>query len=173
MDSRIKVLNHPLHPFLVHLPVGLFVTSLVFDIIALAFGMLVFAGASFWMMVFGVGFALFAAVPGFIDYLLLDLTGETRRLATYHMLLNLTVVGLFVADILWRLSLFPRVPAMSYWVPTGPFILSIIGVLTLAVSGWIGGQLVYHHHLGVTLSKDADALSEDVQATFQRQRSYR
>ncbi|MBV8774650.1 MAG: hypothetical protein JO166_20300 [Deltaproteobacteria bacterium] len=45
MDSKIKLLNHPVHPFLVHLPVGLLVTSLLFDIIALAAGMRVFAGA--------------------------------------------------------------------------------------------------------------------------------
>ncbi|MBV8774648.1 MAG: DUF2231 domain-containing protein [Deltaproteobacteria bacterium] len=61
----------------------------------------------------------------------------------------MTVVGLFVADILWRLSLFPRVRTINYFVPIGPFILSIIGVLILAVSGWIGGQLIYHHHVGV------------------------
>ena len=48
MDSKIKVLNHPLHPLIVHLPVGLLVTSLIFDIIALAAGMPVLAGASFW-----------------------------------------------------------------------------------------------------------------------------
>jgi uncharacterized membrane protein len=149
MDSRIKFLDHPLHPLLVHLPVGLLVTSLIFDVICLAAGMHVWAGASFWMMIFGAGFALIAALPGLVDYLLLELTREARRLATYHMILNLTVVGLFVADILWRLSLFPRVPTIAYFVPIGPFILSVIAVLLLAVSGWIGGQLVYRHHLGV------------------------
>ncbi|MBV8774649.1 MAG: hypothetical protein JO166_20295 [Deltaproteobacteria bacterium] len=38
-------------------------------------------------MVFGAGFALVAAIPGMIDYLLLELTREAHRLATYHMLL--------------------------------------------------------------------------------------
>jgi uncharacterized membrane protein len=164
MDSRIKVLNHPLHPFLVHLPVGLFVTSLIFDIVAIAAAMPILAGASFWMMVFGVGFALLAAIPGFVDYLLLDLTRGARRLATYHMILNLTVVALFIADILWRVSLFRRIPTIIYLVPTGPFILSIVGVLTLAVSGWIGGQLVYRHHVGVTAA--GETVREEVRAPF-------
>jgi uncharacterized membrane protein len=144
--------------------VGLLVTSLLFDIVALAAGMPVLAGASFWAMVFGAGFALLAAIPGLIDYLSLDLTREAHRMATYHMLLNLSVVGLFVANILWRLSLFPRVPAISYFVPMGPFILSIIGVLMLAVSGWIGGQLIYHHHVGVATS--GDIVREQVRAAL-------
>jgi hypothetical protein len=38
-----------------------------------------------------------------------------------------------------------------YFVPIGRFILSIIAVLMLAVSGWLGGQLLYHHHLGVAV----------------------
>jgi uncharacterized membrane protein len=151
MESKVKILGHPLHPLLVHLPVGLWVTSLIFDILALATGMPVWAGASFWMMVFGSGFALFAAIPGFLDYLFLDMTREAHRIATYHMLLNLTIVAIFIADILWRLSLFVRVPSILYFVPVGPFILSIIAVLLLAVSGWLGGQLVFHHHLGVTM----------------------
>ena len=115
-------------------------------------------------MVFGAGFALVAAIPGLIDYLFLDLTREAHRLATYHMLLNLSVVGVFVANILWRLSLFPRVPGISYFVPTGPFILSIVGVLMLAVSGWIGGQLVYDHHVGVSTS--GDIVREQVRAAL-------
>ena len=150
MESRVKLLSHPLHPLLVHLPIGVLVTSLIFDIIGLATGTAVWAGASFWMIVFGTGGALLAAIPGLIDYFLLPLTRETHRLATYHMILNLTVVGLFIADIFWRLSLFPRVPVVVYFVPIGPFILSIIGIVTLGISGWIGGQLVYHHRVGVT-----------------------
>lgn len=154
MESRVKVLNHPLHPFLVHLPVGLWVTSLIFDIIGFASGYPPFAGASFWMMIFGTGFALLAAIPGLIDYLSLDLTREAHRLATYHMILNLSIVGIFIADILWRFSLSSfQFPTIMYFVPTGPFILSIIAVLMLAVSGWLGGQLVYHHHLGVAVEE--------------------
>lgn len=172
MDSRIKILNHPLHPFLVHLPVGLLVTSFIFDIITMAAGIRVLAGASFWMMAFGVGLALVAAIPGFLDYLLLDLSPGAYRLATYHMILNLTVVGLFTADVLWRLSLFPRTPAILYFVPQGPFILSIIGVLTLAISGWIGGQLVYRHHVGVAEAESM--VNGPVHAVFrQRQQQYR
>jgi uncharacterized membrane protein len=46
----------------------------------------------------------------------------------------------------------------------GPFILSIIGVLILAVSGWIGGQLVYQHHVGVVAS-DSN-IREQVRVAF-------
>jgi uncharacterized membrane protein len=150
MDSRVKVLDHPLHPALVHLPVGLLATSLIFDIIALATGGALWAGSSFWLMVFGAGFALLAAIPGLIDYFSLDFTPATHRLATYHMLLNLTIIALFIVDIIWRRALFFQTPDKTYFVPIGPFILSIIAIVLLAISGWIGGDLVYNHHVAVS-----------------------
>ena len=150
MESRIRFAGHPAHPFLVHLPIGLFIGSLIMDIVGLITGHVVWAGASCWTMVMGAGFALIAAVPGFIDYMFLDLSYEVRRVATYHMVLNLTVVALFIADILWRVALFPRTPGLGYYVPIGPFVLSVIGIVLLSISGYLGGQLVYSHHVGVT-----------------------
>ena len=31
----------------------------------------------------------------------------------------------------------------------GPFLLSVVGVVMIGVSGWLGGELVYKHHVGI------------------------
>ena len=85
------------------------------------------------------GGALVAAVPGFVDYL--ALTGRARRIATWHMLLNLGAVALFAVNAFVRM----RVGLESRW----PLVLSLIGVVGVLVSGWLGGELVYVERVGV------------------------
>src|SRR4051794_10420395 len=64
-----KFLGHPIHPMLIVFPLGLLVTSLIFDFIGLA------AGNGTWNLVaeYMIGAAviggLVAAVPGFLDWL--------------------------------------------------------------------------------------------------------
>lgn len=64
-----KPLGHPLHPFLVHFPIGLFVLSFLLDLAHLiwpAAGGL--ADGAFYSMLIGICTALLAALPGFADY---------------------------------------------------------------------------------------------------------
>jgi uncharacterized membrane protein len=84
--------------------------------------------------------ALVAAIPGFID--MLSLPWALKRVALVHMVINLTVVGLYVVNALLRAKGAESATAMPYW-------LSLIAVLMLAVSGWLGGKLVYVHGVAV------------------------
>src|SRR5207253_2682714 len=78
-----KPLRHPIHPMLVHFPIGLFVLSLLLDLASLAF-----ANApslvrdSFYAMLLGVTTALIAAVPGFVDYTNIRSDHPAKRTAT-------------------------------------------------------------------------------------------
>lgn len=140
MKTPASIKGHPIHAILVALPVGLFLFSFVSDLLLLS-GL----GGGDWAVVAritlagGVVSALVAAVFGFIDYF--SLSGRPRRLATYHMLLNLTVVGVFAADFLMRLRTNPY--------DKTPVALSAVGVVLLGVSGWLGGEMVYRHGVGV------------------------
>ena len=140
MKTPASIKGHPIHTILVAFPIGLLVFSFVSDLLLVA-GL----GGGDWAVVArctlaaGIVTALLAAIPGFVDFL--SLSGRPRRLATWHMLLNLTVVGVFVVDFLLRLRTDPydRVPV----------VFSGIGVGLLAVSGWLGGEMVYRHRVGV------------------------
>lgn len=142
--TSARVGKHPIHPMLVVLPLGLWVTALVFDILYAATGRPSMRIAAFWNVGAGVIGALLAAIPGFVDWL--SLTGRAARIGTYHMLINLGAVALFAVN--WFVR--TRVAGDSPW----PLVLSIVGVIGVAVSGWIGGELVYVHRVGV--EEDAD-----------------
>jgi uncharacterized membrane protein len=134
-----RVAKHPIHPMLVVLPLGLWIAALAFDIVYAITGTPVWRTLAFWNIAAGIIGALLAAVPGFVDYL--DLDGRARRIATYHMILNLAAVALFAVN--WYVR--TRVPADSPW----PLMLSVIGVVGVIVSGWLGGELVYRERVGV------------------------
>ncbi|HJX27762.1 MAG TPA: DUF2231 domain-containing protein, partial [Thermoanaerobaculia bacterium] len=69
MESKAKVLGHPLHQMLIVFPLGLLATGVVFDAIYLASDNPTMSTVSYWMIVSGILTGLAAAVPGWIDWL--------------------------------------------------------------------------------------------------------
>jgi uncharacterized membrane protein/nitrite reductase/ring-hydroxylating ferredoxin subunit len=140
-----KPLHHPLHPLLVHFPIGLFFFSFVLDMASLIFrsepGLV--AGA-FYSMALGLVGALIAAGPGFVDYSGIRRDHPARRTATWHMLLNLCAVALYAANLYLR-----RGPLAVASVPTIGLVLSFAGVALLSVSGYLGGTMVYGDGISV------------------------
>jgi uncharacterized membrane protein/nitrite reductase/ring-hydroxylating ferredoxin subunit len=152
-------LGHPLHPMLVHLPIGLFLLSFVFDVATVITGLSSpssqptasprsgsFVLPAFYTMSVGVVFALIAAIPGFADYTSIRRDHPARRTAVWHMLLNLAVVALYVVNLVLRDRRYdpfePRVGVL-------PFALSLVAIALLSVSGYLGGKMVYADGVGV------------------------
>ncbi|HEY3296529.1 MAG TPA: DUF2231 domain-containing protein [bacterium] len=144
MASPASIAKHPLHPMLIAFPIGLWVFSFVSDIVFLASGNDAWSLVAYYTMGGGIIGALVAAMPGFIDYLSLS-QPRVKNLATWHMVINLTIVVIFIIDF----SLRMRNP-LTHGLP---FILSILGVLLLGLSGWLGGELVYVHGVAVEQQK--------------------
>src|SRR5881398_3633294 len=91
-----KPLRHPLHPMLVHFPIGLFILSLLLDLASLAFPSTPdLVREAFYAMLLGIIGALIAAVPGFVDYTDIRSDHPGKRTATAHLTLNLIVVALY------------------------------------------------------------------------------
>ena len=148
MQGKATLAGHPIHPMLVTLPIGFFVGALVCDII------LGFTHNPFWPSVsvvligFGVIGALLAALFGFIDYATAPMSAEAKSTATRHMVLNLLAVVIFIVAFWLRWS--DNVSSVG-------IVLTVIGVLVLAVSGWLGGHLAYHYGVGAEPSADRAA----------------
>jgi uncharacterized membrane protein len=147
MRTPASILGHPIHPMLIVFPIGLWIFSLVCDLIRLAG-----APGDAWLtvalysMVGGLIGALCAAVPGLID--LLYYKGGTppvKKIALTHMTINLVVVALYAINIWLRASALGIKDASM----STPVLLSIIGVALLFVSGWLGGQMVHVYGVGV------------------------
>jgi uncharacterized membrane protein len=69
-----------------------------------------------------------------------------RSTAIKHMVINLTVVGLYVINFWMRLEP-PHTPGKLVW-------LSLVSVGLLAISGWLGGKMVFEHGIAVDTPPD-------------------
>jgi uncharacterized membrane protein len=139
MRTPASIAGHPIHPMLVTIPIGLWIFSLVCDLVHAGNGSPVWATVAFYCMAGGIVGALLAAVPGLID--LVSLPAGPRGTALTHMGINLTVVALYAVN-LWMRMGSPERPGNLVW-------LSLVSVLLLAVSGWLGGKMVFEHGIGV------------------------
>lgn len=111
--------------------------------------------AGFWVAVAGLVTCAVAIVPGLVD--LSAIPNETRahKTAVFHMIVGFTILATYAA------ALWVRWP-----VGSGPdrFVLGaavdIIGALLVTLQGWLGGELVYKHHMGVrTVAEGGDPVA--------------
>src|SRR5262249_58672442 len=81
-----------------------------------------------------------AAVPGVIDFFAIT-DPRAGRVALLHLAINAGLVLLFGVNTWLRTLLSPTSMV--------PLLLSVVGIAGLMVSGWLGGELVYVHRVGV------------------------
>lgn len=142
MRTPANIAGHPIHPMLVTIPIGLWIFSLVADLVALrSEAPETWALVAFYAMVGGIVGALAAALPGLVDLLSLE-DRAIRKTAVIHMSINLTIVALYVVNAWLRMN--------ASVVGGVPLALSVIAIAMLLVSGWLGGKMVYLAHVGVT-----------------------
>jgi uncharacterized membrane protein len=150
MRTPASIARHPIHPMLIPFPIGLWIFSLVCDLVfAFGGGDAIWKTVALYTMCGGLIGALAAAVPGLVD--MLSLPPGLRRTAIVHMTINLIVVALFAVN-LWMRWRSGNAGAGA----STPVLLSVIGVGLLAVSGWLGGKLVYEGAVAV----DTDGTAE-------------
>ncbi len=155
MASPSSIAKHPIHPMFVVFPLGLWIFSLVADIVYLSGGNEAWRFVAFYNIAGGIVGALIAAIPGFIDLFSLR-ASRAKRIGIWHMILNLTAVVLFA------INLYLRTQAdVAY---TTAFVLSIIAFAGLLVSGWLGGEMVYVHGVAVEPSASLDYTPEQRRA---------
>lgn len=141
MRSAAHFFGHPVHPMLVHIPIGLWLFSLAADLIGPRSGAPgTWADIALYTMVAGILSAVAAGVPGLMDlYALAD--RPIRRVAFAHMGFNLLAILLYSLDAVARTSALVGSAV--------PLALSLAGIATLAVAGWLGGKMVYEAGVGV------------------------
>ena len=94
-----------------------------------------------------------AAVPGIIDWLSIKESG-VKRIANWHARLNI------LALIVFAISLYFRMRIGGHWVNyflRSPFLISLLGIILISISGWLGGELVFKHGVGVRPQHDSPA----------------
>jgi len=140
MQGKATFLGHPVHPMLVPFPIAFFAGALISDIISHWGDPVFWPRMSVVLIGLGIIGALLAAVFGFVDYLTAPLSEGAKKTATTHLILNLVVVAIFVIAFFVRFG-----DATS----TIGYVLTVLGVLVLFVSGYLGGKLVFEGGVGM------------------------
>src|SRR5918911_1257268 len=136
MESKTKVLGHPLHPQMINFPLGLLTWATVADILYLLTRNNRFATLSYWNLVGGVLGGLAAAPVGFIDWLHIPHGTRARRIGLLHGGGNLVVVSLFGTSLWLRRNSREHIPN------TAALALAMAGLGLISITGWLGGELV-------------------------------
>ena len=149
--------GHPFHPIAVIIPIGAWVSSVVFDLIAITQSSPApFVMGARILILIGLIVAVVAAVLGFLDWLTIPRGTPARATGTTHMILNLIAMGIFLASLLLRGDIFSGSGSgsgsSSEGVSTLAVILSIGGLAILSISGWLGGKLA--HTFGVRVADE-------------------
>ena len=141
-----KWLGHPLHPALVHVPVGLWPAALVFDLLSISgFGGNVFVRASFYCILGGLIVAVPAMAAGVADWWDIKPDKPAWKIGIYHMIANAVATAVWLVNLLLRLRLRDSAGGASELL----LLLSVVGACILVFSGYLGGRMVYGHGIGI------------------------
>ena len=141
MRTPASIAGHPIHPMLVPIAIGCFVFSFASDLICMATGSSSpWNTLAYYTMIGGILGALAAAVPGLIDLLSLP-AGPIKKTALTHMGINLAVVAIYIVNAFLRHN-DPQNLKL-------PMLLSLVTVVMLLFSGWLGGKMVFEAGVGV------------------------
>jgi uncharacterized membrane protein len=128
---RGEALGHPLHPALLVLPMGGWLSASVLDLTGGD------AAAARRLVGFGCLAALPTAAAGAADWV--RTTGAERRVGFLHAGINDLALGMYLLS--WRSRARGR--------RTSGALLALTGGGLLGVGGWLGGHLAYRRGVGV------------------------
>jgi len=142
MESRAKLLGHPVHQMLIVFPLGLLATAVIFDVLYLVTNDSTMATTAFWMLVAGIIGGALAAPFGWLDWLAIPRGTRAKTVGLWHGGGNVVVLLLFLGScLLWR-----EEPGRPSILAQG---LAMLGAGLALVTGWLGGELVDRLGVGV------------------------
>lgn len=152
MEAKVKSMGHPIHPMMVCFPLGLLMTSVLFDLAHFVTGNGYWSEISFWIIAVGLASGLVAAGIGTIDWLAIPSNTRAWKIGAWHGAGNFLILAMFIAS--WCI----RIPAVSHpsLVAYG---FSFLGAALLGITGWLGGELVLRMGVGVDEGANLNAPS--------------
>jgi uncharacterized membrane protein len=141
--STAAIAGHPIHPMLVVFPIAFLVGALATDLAFWRTGDHFWALASQWLLAAGVVMGALAAAAGLIEFLTIS---RVRSLVAgwVHFLGSVAAILIALWNLLHRLGGDPS----AVIVPFG-LVLSAVVVALFLVTGWLGGELVFRHRIGI------------------------
>ncbi len=162
MDRRgLRLFGHPVHPMLVHLPMGLILTAPLWDLLGLVRPTAAAAASTVasWTLAVGCLGGLAAAAAGLFDFAAIHAGHPAERAANLHLYLILAALAAYGTSLLLRHG-HRSCPAV------GLLGVDAAGFLLLTAGGFFGAEMVYRHGVGRgDLREDAQTITPKPTAT--------
>ena len=151
MESKTKLFGHPVHPIVVAFPIALNTVAVLADVAYLISKNDLFAQMAYWLILLGVIAGLVAIGIGWRDWLAIPSQTRAKTIGLWHG------ISADVFTLLFALSWWFRMASPAS--PSGiALVLSFIGFLVVPMVGWLGGELVFKHLIGVEGIQDVEAV---------------
>lgn len=148
IKSRMSLSGHPIHPMLIHFPVAALLGLVATDLAYVWSQDVFWARAGLWLA--GVG-AIGGGVSGLVGLVDLVSVARIRRLITAWCHAILAVMLLSLAALNWLLR---YQDASELILPWGLYV-SLLTAGLIAITSYLGGQLVYERAVGVDVETAA------------------
>ena len=137
---------HPIHPIVVHFPIGLLCVSVAFDALAPRWPTGGLRETSLYTLLAGVMSAALAVATGGMEEGMAERAGAPEAVLELHESLGTVTLVIFVALLGLRLAMqwgwLKEIRSLTLG-------LGVIGIVILALTGYWGGDLVYTYGIGV------------------------
>jgi uncharacterized membrane protein len=140
-----KPLGHPSHPMFVHFPIAFYSAVIAFDVMSKITPSPALVLAATYLLLGAFAGTAGAALTGLVDWWGMVKGSRKRRIATRHMLLQLTAATFFIVLFAIRWGDRHQAEAETSWI-----VLAAIGYAILAIGQWLGGLLVYKYAMRVS-----------------------
>ncbi len=141
---------HPIHPMVVHFPIALLSSSVLFDLLATKWNPEQFRSASLYTLLLGLGGALLSVISGHMAEEAVEHTSVPEQALEIHEKLGFATFWIFAG------LLGLRVTEWLGWMRGRPVLTIVLGVgavIVLFVASYYGGSLVYDYGAGVILKR--------------------
>jgi uncharacterized membrane protein len=150
-----------LHPMIVHFPIALLIVGFLSDLIGAFFKKEFFSKAGFYLLILGTAGVIAAYLSGNIAGDGVSEAGTLKQALENHEEAAELSLWLMVIASVVRIGIvvFKKYTGMFKWAA---IILFFAGILSIARTGYYGGELVFKHAAGVQLNLGFDFNSDNL-----------
>ncbi len=134
-------------------PIAFLLAVVATDVAYLFTGDTFWGRASLWLAGGGTGLGIVAGIIGTLELLLIK---DIRHRAAGWSHFVIAVMLLAVGFINWLSRLNDPLAAIAH----GGLYLSLLGAALVAMAGWLRGELVFEHHVGLGKNENEDGADE-------------
>ena len=155
----------PLHPALVHLPIGFVLLSVLADLLARMTGKASLRAVGFWSLVAGLIGGVVTIAAGYWDMNKAALSGETHEFVDVHLRIGWILAVSLTLLTIWRWAIWRSVPGQA---SVGYLVAGFLVLALTLFQGWFGGEMVYSHGAGVAAAGQGTEPAPEAQQRLAR-----